>query len=73
MLVLSRHPGERIYIGPNQEIEIVILNIVGESIVRVGITADKSIPILREEVWLRDRLPENPLIMNDEMEHDNQE
>ncbi len=46
MLVLSRKIGEKILIGDG--IEVVILSIKGTQI-RVGISADKSISVRREE------------------------
>ncbi len=48
MLALSRKKGDSIIIG--DEIEIVVLGIVGEQ-VKLGITAPKSIPVHRKEVY----------------------
>ncbi len=50
MLVLSRKKNEKILIGKNGEIEIMIIEIRGDK-VRVGIQADKDVPIHREEVY----------------------
>jgi carbon storage regulator len=52
MLVLSRYRNEKIVIGepgPNQVV-ITIVDIRGDK-VRLGINADKSIPVHREEVY----------------------
>lgn len=50
MLVLTRRPGERLRIG--SDIELVILEVRGRE-VRVGITAPASVPIHREEIYLK--------------------
>ena len=48
MLVLTRKTNERIMIG--DEIEILVVN-VGEEKVQLGITAPRSIPVHRREVY----------------------
>ena len=48
MLALSRKQGESIMIG--SDIEISILEIKGEQI-KIGISAPKSIPIYRKEIY----------------------
>lgn len=48
MLVLTRKTNERIMIG--DEIEIIVVN-VGEEKVQLGITAPRSIPVHRREVY----------------------
>ena len=48
MLALSRKENESIMIG--NDIEITILEVKGEH-VKIGITAPKSVPIYREEVY----------------------
>ncbi len=48
MLALTRKKGESIIV--NNEVEIVILSIHGEQ-VKIGIVADKSIPVHRKEVY----------------------
>lgn len=47
MFVVSRHKGQKITIG--EEIEIVVLE-VSKSVVKLGIVAPKSTPILRAEI-----------------------
>ncbi len=50
MLVLSRKVGERIVIGSGANAIIVtVLEVVGGK-VRVGIEADRSIPVIRAEL-----------------------
>lgn len=48
MLALSRKENESIMIG--NDIEITILEVKGEQ-VKIGITAPKTVPIYREEVY----------------------
>jgi len=48
MLVLSRQKDESIMIGDN--VEITIVDVRGDK-VRLGITAPKSIPVHRREVY----------------------
>lgn len=50
MLALARKTGESIVIG--DEIEITILEIKGEQ-VKIGISAPKSVPIYRKELYLQ--------------------
>ena len=47
MLVLSRKVGEKILIGDNIAVTIVR---VAQGIVRVGVEAPRSMPIVREEI-----------------------
>lgn len=53
MLCLSRKSGEAIRI--NSDIVVRVLEVRGDE-VRLGIEADKAIPVLREEVYQRNRL-----------------
>ncbi len=50
MLVLTRKPGQSIMIGDG--IEVSVLSVAGEK-VRLGITANKDVPIYRDEVYER--------------------
>lgn len=50
MLVLTRRLGERLRIGPS--IEVVVLEIRGRE-VRLGVSAPASVPIHREEIYLK--------------------
>lgn len=50
MLVLSRKEGERIIVNGPCIIEVVRIGPPGKGNVRLGITAEKDIPILREEI-----------------------
>ncbi len=47
MLILTRHGGESIEIGT--DIEITVLEVSGEH-VRLGISAPRSVPVLRKEL-----------------------
>jgi carbon storage regulator len=50
MLILTRKPGESLYIGDN--VKIVVVEVKGSQ-VRLGIEADRSLPIYREEIYLQ--------------------
>jgi len=50
MLVLSRKKNESIII--DDKIIITVIEILGDK-VRIGIQADRSIPVHRMEVWVR--------------------
>jgi carbon storage regulator len=49
MLVLTRRADEIILVGKNQEIKIQVVAIEGGQ-VRIGIDADRSIPVVRKEI-----------------------
>lgn len=49
MLVLSRKKGETIQIG--SDIFVTVVKIKSGGIVRLGIEADKSIPVYRKEIY----------------------
>ena len=49
MLVLTRKSNQSIMIG--DEIEISVLAVMGEK-VRIGISAPRSVPVFRKEVYL---------------------
>lgn len=50
MLALSRKKGEAIIV--NNDIELTILEMKGDQ-VKIGITAPKSVPVYRKEVYLQ--------------------
>ncbi|MGN0374266.1 MAG: carbon storage regulator CsrA [Butyrivibrio sp.] len=50
MLALSRKKNESIII--NNDVEITVLDIKGDQ-VKIGITAPKSVPVYRKEVYLQ--------------------
>jgi carbon storage regulator len=50
MLALSRRVNESIVIG--NDIEITVLEVKGDQI-KIGITAPKSVPIYRKEIYLQ--------------------
>ena len=52
MLVLSRRVGEKIYIGRNKEIEIVVTSIKGDQ-VGIGVQAAREVKIVRGELLER--------------------
>ena len=54
MLALSRKKNESIII--NNDIEITVLDIKGDQ-VKIGITAPKSVPVYRKEVYLQIKEP----------------
>lgn len=54
MLILTRKPSESIIIGDNK-VKIKILSIKGRQ-VRLGITADESISVHREEIYNKIKL-----------------
>jgi carbon storage regulator len=50
MLALSRKIGESIMIG--NDIEIIVLEVKGDQ-VKIGISAPKSVPLYRKEIYLQ--------------------
>lgn len=48
MLMITRRAGERIRLGDDTVVEVI--EIAGNS-VRIGISAPRSIPVYREEIW----------------------
>jgi len=48
VLIITRRAGERIMVG--DEISIEVMEIVGNS-VRIGISAPRSVPVYREEIY----------------------
>ncbi len=70
MLIITRRPGERIMIG--NDITIEVMEVTGNT-ARIGISAPRSLPVYREELWTAvkkeneaaagadvDRLPDGP-------------
>ena len=52
MLILTRRIGEKLLIG--DDIEVVVLD-VNRNQVKVGIKAPRSMTVLREELYIRDK------------------
>ena len=48
MLMMTRRAGQKIVLGDNITIEVVE---VAGSTVRLGVTAPRSVPVYREEIW----------------------
>ena len=48
MLMMTRRAGQKIVLGDNITIEVV--EVAGNT-VRLGVTAPRSIPVYREEIW----------------------
>lgn len=56
MLILTRRPGEKIIMDiDGDKVEVEVLGAQNNYDVRLGISAPKSITILREEVALREQ------------------
>jgi carbon storage regulator len=51
MLILTRKPGEKIFMGPNAEIKFVVLGVRGKQ-VKLGIEAPGQLEVHRAEVFL---------------------
>jgi carbon storage regulator len=57
MLVLTRRTGQKIVIG--RDITVTVLHIRGNR-VKLGITCDRTIPVLRKEIAIgHEKFPEN--------------
>lgn len=50
MLILTRRPSEVIMVG--DAVRITVLSVIGNQ-VRIGITAPRSVPVHREEIYER--------------------
>lgn len=50
MLILTRRPGESIYLG--DDIKITVLSVQGKQI-KVGLDVPEDLPVYREELYLR--------------------
>ncbi len=62
MLILTRRMNEKIIIGNDNEVAISVLGVIeynGKYSVKIGIEADKSIKVMREELLLRIRNEED--------------
>ena len=59
MLVLSRRPGETVFIG--EGVSVTVLGVKGNQ-VRIGITAPKDVPVHREEI--ADRIAQEKAVLN---------
>jgi carbon storage regulator len=57
MLVLTRKSNQSIMIG--DDIEVSVLAIMGEK-VRIGIQADRTVPVFRKEVYLEIQAEQQP-------------
>ncbi len=57
MLILTRSPGQRLTLG--DDIVVEVLGVTGRQ-VKLGLTAPKDIPILREELTEREANTEAP-------------
>ena len=52
MLIITRRAGERIMVG--DDIVVEVMEMVGNS-VRIGISAPRSVPVYREEIYMAGR------------------
>jgi carbon storage regulator len=50
MLILTRRPGESIYLG--DDIKITVLSVQGKQI-KIGLDVPEDLPVYREELYLR--------------------
>lgn len=48
MLIITRRPGEKVMVGDDVVVEVIEIS---GSNVRIGITAPRSVPVFREEIW----------------------
>ena len=65
MLALTRKSGESIVI--NNDVEITVLDIKGDQ-VKIGITAPKSVPVYRKEVYIQIQEPNKAASNSDGIE-----
>lgn len=49
MLVIGRRPGQSVRIG--EEVEVTVIE-SGSGRVKLGISAPKTVPVVRKEIWL---------------------
>ncbi|WP_444908461.1 carbon storage regulator CsrA [Microbulbifer sp. TRSA005] len=57
MLILKRRTGENLRIGAN--VSVTVLEVKGNQ-VKIGIRAPKSLPVHREEVYIREKKERAP-------------
>ncbi len=50
MLILTRRPGESLYLG--DEIKVIVLSVQGKQI-KIGLEVPDDMPVYREEIYLR--------------------
>jgi carbon storage regulator len=48
MLMMTRRAGQKIVLG--EDITIEVVEVAGNT-VRIGVTAPRSVPVYREEIW----------------------
>ncbi len=48
MLIITRRAGEKVMLG--DDIVVEVMEVVGNT-VRIGISAPRSLPVYREEIW----------------------
>lgn len=48
MLIITRRPGEKVMVGDDVVVEVIEIS---GSNVRIGISAPRSVPVYREEIW----------------------
>ncbi|MDP9383756.1 MAG: carbon storage regulator CsrA [Actinomycetota bacterium] len=48
MLIVTRRAGEKVMLG--DDIVVEVMEVVGNT-VRIGISAPRSLPVYREEIW----------------------
>ena len=65
MLALSRKKGESIVL--NNDIEVTVLDIKGDQ-VKIGISAPKSVPIYRKEVYLQTQKANEDAVASENMD-----
>ncbi|MFT7389133.1 MAG: carbon storage regulator [Candidatus Endobugula sp.] len=63
MLILTRKVGEKLIIGDDSEVTVVVLGIAGNQ-VRIGIDAPKDVAVHREEIYQRIQNEKNEAIGN---------
>ena len=57
MLILTRRPGESVMVG--DDVTVTVLSVKG-TLVRLGVTAPREVPVHREEIYQRIKLEKRP-------------